>query len=62
MAGGSFADPALLQAFLSGPYHKPEDEITSSLPLGGAAEDADLHVALTRRLANIRLSPMRTVP
>jgi hypothetical protein len=59
MAGGSFSDSALLQAFLSGPYHKPDDEFTEALPLGGAADDADLHVALTRRLATVRLSPAR---
>jgi hypothetical protein len=57
MAGGSFADPALLQAFLDGPYHQPTDELTDSLRLGGAADDADLHIALTRRLASVRLFP-----
>lgn len=62
MAGGSFADPALLQAFLDGPYHQPNDELTDSLPLGGAADDADLHVALTRRLASVRLFPAETAP
>jgi hypothetical protein len=61
MAGGSFADAALLQAYLSGPYHKPDDELTDAVPLGGAADDADLHVALTRRLATVRLSPARTM-
>jgi hypothetical protein len=59
MAGGSFADPALLQAFLGGPYHQPSDELTESIPLGGAADDADLHIALTRRLADTRLAPPR---
>jgi hypothetical protein len=62
MAGGSFADPELLQAFLGGAYHKPDDELSENLPLGGAAEDADLHVNLTRRLATVALSPPRTTP
>jgi hypothetical protein len=62
MAGGSFADPALLQAYLSGPYHAPNDELTGTLPLGGAADDADLHIALTRRLASIRLFPAPVRP
>lgn len=57
MAGGSFADPALLQRFLDGPYHQPNDELTDAVPLGGAAEDADFHIALTRRLASTRLFP-----
>lgn len=60
MAGGSFADPALLQAFLSGPYHRANDELTDALPLGGAADDADLHIALTRHLGQVRLSPSRS--
>lgn len=46
MVGGSFSDAKLLEAFLSGPYHGPDDELTDATPLGGAAEDADLHVAL----------------
>ena len=52
MAGGSFADMARLQAFLGGPYHGPEDEFSDALPLGGAAEDAELHVLLARALAD----------
>ncbi len=46
MVGGSFSDMKLLEAFLSGDYHGPGDELTDATPLGGAAEDADLHVAL----------------
>ncbi|NCP10497.1 MAG: M28 family peptidase [Sphingomonadales bacterium] len=46
MVGGSFSDQALLGKFLAGPYHKHDDELTDAVPLGGAAEDADLHVAL----------------
>ncbi|HZF41810.1 MAG TPA: M20/M25/M40 family metallo-hydrolase [Sphingomonadaceae bacterium] len=52
MAGGSFADMKLLQAFLGGAYHGPEDEFTDATPLGGAAEDAELHVLLTRAMAD----------
>ncbi len=57
MAGGSFSDMPLLQRFLSGNYHGPDDELTSDTPLGGAAEDADLHVALVRYLGNRRTAP-----
>ncbi|HWT11680.1 MAG TPA: M28 family peptidase [Allosphingosinicella sp.] len=52
MVGGSFSDMALLQAFLSGPYHAPNDETGPRLMLDGAAEDANLLVALGRRLAD----------
>ena len=53
MAGGSFADMALLEAFLGGNYHGPDDELTDDVPLGGAADDADLHVALVRYFASL---------
>ncbi len=52
MVGGSFSNMALLEAFLSGPYHAPEDEAGPRLLLDGAAEDANLLVALGRRLAD----------
>ncbi|HEX8364799.1 MAG TPA: M28 family peptidase [Allosphingosinicella sp.] len=52
MVGGSFANMELLQAFLSSRYHAPDDEPGPDLPLEGAAEDADLIVALARRLAD----------
>lgn len=57
MAGGSFTDMALLQAFLGGNYHGPDDELTDATPLGGAADDADLHVALVDHFANITIWP-----
>lgn len=52
MAGGSFADMALLQAFLTTVYHQPDDELTEATPLGGAADDANLHVNLARHFAD----------
>jgi hypothetical protein len=61
MVGGSFANMALLNAFLAGAYHAPDDEAGPDLPLEGAAEDADLLVALARRLADpARYQPPRT--
>jgi Zn-dependent M28 family amino/carboxypeptidase len=51
MVGGSFSNMALLAAFLDGPYHKPEDQLGGPIMLDGAAEDANLLVALGRRLA-----------
>jgi hypothetical protein len=52
MAGGSFSDMALLQAFLTSVYHQPDDELTDATPLGGAADDANLHVNLARHFAD----------
>ena len=52
MVGGSFSNMALLQAFLAGDYHKPSDQLGRPIPLDGAAEDANLLVALGRRLAD----------
>lgn len=52
MVGGSFSDMKLLQTFLGGPYHGPEDNPGDQMVLGGAAEDTDLTIALARDLAN----------
>ena len=52
MVGGSFANMSKLQSFLSGPYHKPEDDLKRPIELGGAAEDTDLLIALGRKLAD----------
>jgi hypothetical protein len=52
MVGGSFSDMKKLEAFLSGSYHNAADNPGPHLVLGGAAEDADLMVALGRKLAD----------
>ncbi len=54
MVGGSFADLDLLEEFFAGPYHGVDDELTDETELGGAAEDANLHVALGRYFASMR--------
>lgn len=54
MVGGSFADLGLMQKFLAGDYHGPDDELTDTTQLGGAAEDAVLHVALGQYFADAR--------
>ena len=51
MATGSVSDMKRLFAYLDGPYHKPNDDL-AHIDLSGAAEDADLHVALARALAD----------
>lgn len=57
MVGGSFSDMKLLEAFLSGDYHRAADNFSDKIPLGGAAEDADLHVALGRAFADTKRWP-----
>jgi Zn-dependent M28 family amino/carboxypeptidase len=52
MIGGAFSNMALLNAFLEGRYHGPDDEADGRLMLDGAAEDANLIVALAGRLAD----------
>ena len=52
MVGGSFSSLAKLGAFLSGPYHKPDDDLKRAVELGGAAEDTELLIALGRKLAD----------
>lgn len=52
MVGGSFSDMKRLGAFLGGAYHSPADNPGPALVLDGAAEDADLMVALGRKLAD----------
>ncbi|WP_338424427.1 M28 family peptidase [Sphingopyxis kveilinensis] len=54
MVGGSFSDMKLLEAFLGSDYHRPGDNFSDKIPLGGAAEDADLHVALGRAFADTK--------
>ncbi|KQM88703.1 hypothetical protein ASE67_02920 [Sphingomonas sp. Leaf23] len=51
MATGSVSDMKQLFAYLDGSYHKPNDDL-AHIDLSGAAEDADLHVALARALAD----------
>lgn len=57
MVGGSFSDMPLLEKFLESDYHSPADEFSDKVPLGGAAEDADLHVALGRAFADTKRWP-----
>lgn len=54
MVGGSFADLDMMQKFLGSDYHGPDDELTATTELGGAAEDADLHILLGQYFADTR--------
>ncbi|HWW56156.1 MAG TPA: M28 family peptidase [Sphingopyxis sp.] len=57
MVGGSFSDMKLLEDFLGSDYHTAADNFSDKIPLGGAAEDADLHVALGRAFADTKRWP-----
>ena len=59
MANGAFSDSAQLNAFISGAYHGPDDALTDATELRGAAEDADLHVALGRYFGDKQRYPAR---
>jgi hypothetical protein len=52
VVGGSFSDMRLLGHFLQGPYHGPADSAGDGLVLEGAAEDAELLVAIGRKAAD----------
>lgn len=54
MASSNASDMGLLRAFLSGPYHGPDDEPSAAIELGGAVEDANLLVGLARAFADPR--------
>ena len=52
MAGGSFSDKAVLRRFIAADYHGPGDEFRADTDLGGAVDDANLHLAMIRRAAS----------
>ena len=56
-AGGSFSDLKLLQAFIASNYHSRSDELDADMELGGAVDDANLHVELVRRAASRGILP-----
>jgi hypothetical protein len=57
MVSGSFSDMSRLMAYLRTTYHGPLDDLAHLPPLDGAAEDATLHVALARALADPKTYP-----
>jgi hypothetical protein len=44
----------LIRAFFDGPYHKPSDDLSRPLELGGAADDVRMLTALTRWFGDAR--------
>ena len=52
MIGGHLSDMARLGAFLQTRYHGPDDAASARIDYSGAAEDANLLVALARAFAD----------
>lgn len=57
MAGGSFSNLDVLQRFIDSRYHGPSDELRADTDLGGAVDDASLHLELIRRAASRKFRP-----
>ena len=57
MITSAFADEQRVQAYINGPYHDVSDEVTNRLLLGGAAADANFHVALGRYFSSTATYP-----
>ncbi|MFM2411099.1 MAG: hypothetical protein RL481_1927, partial [Pseudomonadota bacterium] len=58
MLGSAFADMALTEKFLSGDYHGPEDELRPDTQLGGAVDDAMLHIELGKYFGSLKKFPV----
>ncbi|WP_284125684.1 M28 family peptidase [Parerythrobacter aestuarii] len=53
LVSSSFGDEAAFQAFLGGPYHRPNDEWSPDMELGGATDDIFLHIALLHHFGSV---------
>lgn len=62
MITSAFSDQERLDSYLSGRYHDVSDELDEQLLLGGAAADANFHVALGRYFASVDSFPSKTTP
>ncbi len=62
MITSAFSDQERLDSYLSGRYHDVSDELDEQLLLGGAAADANFHVALGRHFGSIVSFPEKTSP
>lgn len=61
MITSAFSDKERLDSYLNGRYHDVGDEADEALLLGGAADDADFHVALGRYFSSIDTFPSKTM-
>jgi hypothetical protein len=59
MVTSAYGELARLEKFFEGNYHRPKDDLSQQIELGGAAEDVAFHVALARWFADPRRVPRR---
>ena len=57
MISSSWSDIALVEKFMEGDYHRPGDQVSRGLELGGAADDVEFLTALGRWFADPRKVP-----
>lgn len=59
MISSSWSDIGLVERFMEGDYHRPGDQVSRGIELGGAADDVEFHVGLVRWFADPRRVPER---
>ena len=57
LVSSAYGDLPKMEAFFEGDYHRPSDDLSKPIELGGAAEDVLFHVALARWFADARRVP-----
>jgi hypothetical protein len=60
MVTTAYGDMKRMQAFFDGNYHRPSDDLSQPLELGGAADDVRVLTALARWFADPRRVPLKT--
>lgn len=58
MVSSAYSDVARVERFFEGDYHRPGDQLSRGIELGGAAEDVAFHVALVRWFADLKRVPV----
>ena len=58
MVTTAYGDIARIRAFFDGDYHRPSDDATHALELGGEVEDVKMLTALGRWFADLRRTPV----
>ena len=57
MISSSWSDLGLVERFMEGDYHRPGDQLSRGIELGGAADDVDFLVILTRWFGDAKKVP-----
>lgn len=57
MVTSAYGDLEIIRRFFDTHYHRPSDDLSIPLELGGAVEDLALHIALVRRFADAQRFP-----